>query len=203
MGLWISLATAPLMRWRVYRLAGWIGVGLLAVGALYSLVSGRALGAATLIGFLLLAGAFLRWEDRLPGIFDLLVIIATLLNAGGWVFDWFKLPGPYDEITHAFTTFTITAALGYLVAPVFRPEWITGKRGLVFLAIVASFGVAIGGVWEVIEWVVDLFPGTSIFNSLDDTIVDLLMDSLGGVAGALLAILLVRIGNRGGAERQG
>ena len=117
-------------------------------------------------------------------------------NAGGWVWGWFYLPGPYDEIVHGFTTFSITLALSFLVygsmLNVFR------EHRVLFVLAIASFGISIakrccvrvasrteaqsGALWEVFEWV------TGVINDLDDTITDLIMDTLGATTAAVLSL---------------
>jgi hypothetical protein len=42
-------------------------------------------------------------------------VLATLLNANGWVWDLFGMPGPYDKIVYAYTISAITLALSFLV----------------------------------------------------------------------------------------
>jgi hypothetical protein len=151
MSIWNAGIKRKIANWGGYRVAGWTGIGILAAGALYTGVTGRLFGTATLVGFLIVCAAFLRWEDRLPRVFDLLFVVAVLLNAGGWVFDWYTSPGPYDEITHAVTTFTITFALGVLMVGALQHTWIAERHALLFVAIVASFGIAIGAIWEIVE----------------------------------------------------
>jgi VanZ family protein len=123
--------------------------------------------------------AFVLRDRRLPTLFDFLFVVAALLNAGGWV-GLFYQPGPYDEITHAFTTFSITLALSFLVylpmLNLFRHHrWL-------YILTIASFGIAIGALWEIFEWL------TGVINELDDTIVDLMMDTIGALAAATLSL---------------
>ena len=165
--------------WRGYRIAAWIGQFLLAIATAIILVRVGWQAAAILLLFLVASFVFV-WKDRyLPTLFDLLFVIAALLNAGGWI-GLFYQPGPYDEIVHAFTTFSITLALSFLV---YRPmlTLFRNHRRLYLLTII-SFGIAIGALWEIFEWV------TATINSLDDTIVDLIMDTIGAIAASLLSL---------------
>ncbi len=93
----------------------WGGQFLLALAIVVAVYQGKWQGVLTLTCFLLGALVFVALENRLPTLFDFLFVLAALLNAGGWVWDLFYLPGPYDEITHAFTTFSVTLALSFLV----------------------------------------------------------------------------------------
>jgi len=52
--------------------------------------------------------------------------------------------------------------------------------------LLASLGIAIGALWEVIEWLADFVVPKQIVSGLFDTITDIILDS----AGALLAALL-------------
>ena len=165
--------------WRGYRIAAWIGQFLLAIATAIIGVRVGWQAAAILLLFLVASFVFV-WKDRyLPTLFDLLFVIAALLNAGGWI-GLFYQPGPYDEIVHAFTTFSITLALSFLV---YRPmlTLFRNHRRLYLLTII-SFGIAIGALWEIFEWV------TATINSLDDTIVDLIMDTIGAIAASLLSL---------------
>ncbi len=171
--------TATSTNWRGYRIAAWIGQFLLAIATAIILVRVGWQAAAILLLFLVASFLFV-WKDRqLPTLFDLLFVIAALLNAGGWI-GLFYQPGPYDEIVHAFTTFSITLALSFLVYHPMLTLFRSHRR--LYLLTIISFGIAIGALWEIFEWV------TATINSLDDTIVDLIMDTIGAIAASLLSL---------------
>lgn len=160
-----------------YRTAAWIGVGLVVAGLVATALAGEWTGTIVLAVFAGAAATFLLHEEDLPNLFDLLFVIAGLLNAVGWVFGAFHWPGPYDEITHAFTTFGVTLSLGFLTYYSVRATFRT--HGLLFVLVIASFGLAIGAAWEMLEWI------TGVIGTLQDTIGDLAMDTLGALlAGA-------------------
>jgi hypothetical protein len=172
--------------WRGYRIAAWIGQSLLGLAVIAAVVQGNELNAIALAGFLIASLVFVVRDDRLPTLFDFLFVVAALLNAGGWVWQLFYQPGPYDEITHAFTTFAITLALSFLVyrsmLTVFR------QHKVLYLLTIASLGIAIGALWEVAEWTAGKVLATEVIGSLDDTIVDLIMDSLGAGLAAVISL---------------
>ncbi len=123
-----------------------------------------------------------------------LLVVAALLNAAGWGWELFKMPGPYDEITHAFTIFAITLAFGVL-AP---GPLLTGLAGhpILFVLIIAALGIALGALWEVTEWVADKIVAAQVVKALDDTIIDLIMDSAGAVLAGLLSRWILRTKGR-------
>ena len=53
------------------------------------------------------------------------------------------------------------------------------------LLTITCFGIAIGALWEVAESRVGIVLSTEVIESLNDTIIDLIMDSLGSVIAAL------------------
>lgn len=172
--------------WQGYRYAAWVGELLLGIATVLTLAQGQWKNAIALGLFLAASLIFVIRDDKLPTLFDLLFVLAALANAGGWVWGWFYLPGPYDELVHAFTTFAISLALSFLVyqsmLPIFR------EHTLLYLLTIASFGIAIGALWEVAEWSAGKILATEIIGSLEDTIVDLVMDSLGAGLAALLSL---------------
>jgi hypothetical protein len=176
--------------WRGYRIAAWIGQVLLGVAIVAAIVQGNGINALALACFLVASLIFVVRDDRLPTLFDFLFVVAALLNAGGWVRRLFYQPGPYDEITHAFTTFAITLALSFLVyrsmLPIFR------QHKLLYLLTIASFGIAIGALWEVTEWLAGRILATEVIGNIDDTITDLIMDSLGAGLAALTSLWALR-----------
>jgi len=57
----------------------------------------------------------------------------------------------------------------------------------IFLVTLA-LGLAIGAVWEVIEWSSDRFLGSQLSLSNDDTVGDLIADGSGALLGAALLV---------------
>lgn len=176
--------------WKGYRIAAWIGQALLAIAVILALSQGKWENALALALFLVVSFIFVLRDDRLPTLFDFLFVLAALLNAGGWVWGLFYPPGPYDEITHAFTVFAFTLAFSFLVyrsmLEVFR------EHKFLYLLTITSFGIAIGALWEVAEWLAGKILAMEVIESLDDTITDLIMDSLGASLAAVVSLWALR-----------
>ncbi|MBD6614347.1 hypothetical protein FNW02_00250 [Komarekiella sp. 'clone 1'] len=174
------------MNWKGFRVIAWFGQALLAIFVIVAAVQGKWSNALGLAFFLIASFVFVVRDDKLPTLFDFLFVLAALLNATGWVWNLFGMPGPYDEIVHAYTTFAITLALSFLVYSsmlnIFR------NHTLLYLVTITSFGIAIGALWEVTEWSAGKILNTQVIESLDDTIIDLIMDSLGAGLAALISL---------------
>jgi hypothetical protein len=173
-----------LLNWHGFRTAAWGGMGLLAAALLLVVGQGKWVQAATLGGFLGVALLFVRRERQLPTLFDVIFVGAALINAVGWAWNLFDQPGLYDEVAHAFTMFAITLALGFLLYNElmhgFYAHWV------MFVVTIASMGIAIGALWEVVEWLADFVIPMQIVAGLSDTVTDLILDSAGAVLAAML-----------------
>lgn len=178
------------LNWKGYRIIAWMGQALLAIFVIAAAVQGKWLNALGLALFLVISFLFVVRDDKLPTLFDFLFVVAALVNAIGWVWGLFGMAGPYDEIVHAYTTFAITLALSFLVyssmLSIFR------NHTLLYLVTISSFGIAIGALWEVAEWSAGKVLSTQVIESLDDTIIDLIMDSLGAGLAALISLWALR-----------
>ncbi|BAZ40458.1 hypothetical protein NIES4101_64190 [Calothrix sp. NIES-4101] len=178
------------LNWKGYRTIAWIGQAVLTIFVIAAASQGKWSNALGLALFLVISFVFVILDDKLPTLFDFLFVLAALLNAIGWVWDLFGMPGPYDEIVHAYTTFAITLALSFLVYSsmlnIFR------NHTLLYLLTITSFGIAIGALWEVTEWSAGKILNTQVIESLDDTIIDLIMDSLGSGLAALISLWTLR-----------
>ncbi|MBD2075002.1 hypothetical protein H6F86_14085 [Phormidium sp. FACHB-592] len=172
--------------WQGYRTTAWIGEALLALTVVAALIQGHWSNALALVCFLLAFLAFMLLAKQLPTLFDLFFIVAALLNAGGWVWGWFYLPGIYDEAVHGFTMFAITLALSFLTYGALLTAFHDHK--LLYLAAIASFGIAIGALWEIAEWAAGNVLSTPVIGSVDDTVIDLAMDTLGSGLAALISL---------------
>ena len=136
--------------------------------------------------FLGLSFAHLLRSDRRPAFFDVLFALAALVGAVGFVFGLFEEIVPYDELTHAFTTFSVSLTFYFLFYKGAVPE----GRAVALGTSVFTLGVTVGAYWEIFEW---FFIGKY---TMADTISDLLVDSGGALAAALVALLLRRSGDR-------
>jgi hypothetical protein len=70
-----------------------------------------ALIVAVFVG---LSFAHLLRSDRRPAFFDVLFALAALVGAVGFAFGLFDEIVPYDELTHAFTTFCVSLTFYFL-----------------------------------------------------------------------------------------
>src|SRR5689334_1023350 len=170
--------------WKGYRTAAWFGQALLVIAIGVVLFKGQWFAAGSLAGFLLISYLFVAFERKLPTLFDLIVVIAALINAGGWAWDLYNKPGPYDEIAHFYTIFAITLAVGFMLYDELMESFYTHR--VLFVITIASLGIALGALWEVAEWLADFVTPKQIVSGLPDTITDIMLDSGGAILAALL-----------------
>ena len=150
------------------------------------IVLGDLTAALIVAVFLVLSFAHLLRRDRRPAIFDVLFALAALAGALGYTLDLFGEIVPYDELTHAFTTFSVSLAFYFLFYGGAVPE----QRAVALATSVFTLSVSVGAYWEIFEW---FFVG---HYTMADTINDLLVDSAGALAAALVALALRRRGDR-------
>lgn len=150
------------------------------------LILGDVTAALIVAVFVILSFAYLLRSDRRPAVFDVLFALAALAGALGYAFDLFGEIVPYDELIHAFTTFSVSLAFYFLFYGGAVPE----RRVVALATSVFTLGVTVGAYWEIFEW---FFVGKY---TMADTIGDLLVDSTGALAAALVALALRRRGDR-------
>src|SRR4051794_31281867 len=170
--------------WKGDRELAWALQGLLAIAIVVVLIQGEWLPAAALAGFLVVSFLFVKLDRKLPNVFDLIFMIAALINAGGWAWDLYNQPGPYDEIAHFFTVFAITLAFGFLLYRELMESFY--DHPILFVLTIASLGLALGALWETIEWLSDFVIPKQIVSGLFDTETDLILDGVGALLAALL-----------------
>ncbi len=175
------MVRSPLYRPVIFTLRVALFVLLVAL-----LVMGDMTAALIVAVFLALSFAHLLRSERRPAVFDVVFALAALAGALGYVFDLFGEIVPYDELTHAFTTFSVSLAFYFLFYGGAVPE----RRAVALGSSVFTLGVTVGAYWEIFEW---FFVGKY---TMADTISDLLVDSVGALAAALVALVLRRRGDR-------
>jgi hypothetical protein len=169
---------------------------LLVVGAVAFALAGDGKGVALLGG-----AAVVAWAVRpvlLPRAYDLALVLALTLQAWGEALGLYDSVAWFDNVVH-FTLPFFGAPTLYIVLArldvVPDPKDETHVRHYVGIAIVAfALGVALGGLWEIAEWGSDNMLGSSLQIDNDDTVGDLIADSLGAACGSGLLVCWARWG---------
>jgi hypothetical protein len=170
--------------------------GLLVVGAAAFALAGDGRGA-----LLLGLAAAVAWAVRpvlLPRVYDLALVLALTLQAWGEALGLYDSITWFDNVVHfslpffgAPTLYIVLARLDVVPDP--KDE--TYMRHYVGIAIVTfALGVALGGLWEIVEWTSDNTLGSSLQIDNDDTVGDLIADSLGALCGSALLVCWARWG---------
>lgn len=157
-------------------------VAIVAVAAIWSvweLFHSRWAEAAALAGVSALSAAALRFRHRLASLFGLLLALAALVNAGGYVLTLWHQQSTFDEAAHFFTSFAGVAAIGWALAA--KTSRFGSGLAMLFLSLLA-IGLAIGAAWELFEWLI------GIIGSRRDTLIDLAMDAAGTIAAGALSV---------------
>jgi hypothetical protein len=167
---------------------------LLVVGAVAFALAGDGKGVALLGG-----AAAVAWAVRpvlLPRAYDLALVLALTLQAWGEALGLYDSIAWFDNVVH-FTLPFFGAPTLYIVLArldvVPDPKDETHVRHYVGIAIVAfALGVALGGLWEIAEWGSDNMLGSRLQIDNDDTVGDLIADSLGAACGSGLLVCWAR-----------
>jgi len=169
---------------------------LLVLAALGFLAAGDPNGAVLLGG----AGA-LAWAVRplqLPRVYDACFVTALALQAGGEAVGAYDAIPWFDNVVHFSLPFFLAPTIYIALARadvVPDPKDSTERRHYVGIFVVTlALGIALGGLWEIWEWVSDHSFGSSLQLGLDDTVGDLVADSAGALCGALLLVCWARYG---------
>jgi hypothetical protein len=153
-------------------------------------------------GALLLAGAgVVAWLVRfalLPRVYDLCLVLALTLQAWGEALNLYDSVAWFDNVVHFSLPFfggpTLYIVLARLdVVP--DPKDAATRHHYIGIGVVAfALGVALGGLWEIVEWASDNTLGSQLQLGNDDTVGDLIADSLGSLCGAALLVCWARWG---------
>ena len=163
----------------------------LAIGAVVDALDRDWTGAGYLVvSSLAVLGARLA---NLPRVLDLAFVLPMSLTGWGEALGFYDTYAWFDRVVH-FLVPTLGAPVVYValarleVLPDPRDE--TGlRRDTGMFLVTLALGLAIGAVWEIIEWAADGTLGSNLSEGNDDTVGDLIADGLGALAGAALLLL--------------
>lgn len=160
------------------------------IGAVVFAVTGEVKGVANLLvgGVAVLVARLVN----LPRLYDLGFVLAMILTGWGEALGLYDSIESYDNFVH-FLVPMLGSQVAYIalarieVLPDMRDH--TDRRHLTGIFLVTfALGVAIGGLWEIVEWGSDNTLGSELQIDNDDTVGDLIADSLGAAAGGALLV---------------
>jgi hypothetical protein len=135
-----------------------------------------------------------NYKIHLPVVLELLITVALLLHIGGGILEGYSgVPG-YDVITHFVSSFLV-AFLAFVIIYILDKYWdglMMDKYAMAFVVVLCT--VAMGVIWEFNEWMTDVIFGTNEQWGYDDTIKDLFIDSLAGIAMAIIGVQMIKQG---------
>lgn len=119
-----------------------------------------------------------------------LAALALAANVAGYAFDLYQRAWWFDRVLHAGTILAITFWLALFVCA--RSLHPRNGRSILGMFLLACVGIALGALWEVGEWGADLVLPGDVIKGKNDTVMDLIMDTAGALAGAALAMPCLR-----------
>jgi len=114
-----------------------------------------------------------------------LILFCIALNAAGFLWKLFEPVPFYDEVAHFITPFTLVLILAEIIYRSGGDDefFNTPLQAIITGSVIGLLGAA---GWEGIEVLMSLM-GISVSNALPDTILDVVLGTLGGAVGAWAA----------------
>jgi hypothetical protein len=163
--------------------------GLILLEGIYGLfIRNPSIIFTSFIGFFMTCIPYLigrRIQVTLPWEVNFLIAFAIFLHVAGYSQHLYILLYPYyDKFAHFVSSITVAVLAFVSIILINRFSCTKLRRWQIFFYIVI-FTMAIGAFWEIYEYLMDTFLGAyltkSLQHGLDDTMIDLILDLLGGV----------------------
>lgn len=131
-------------------------------------------------------------DDEVPYGAFALVMASFLIDVTGNSLDLYDSVGWWDNASHFLTWVPLCAGIGLVLAPSIRPRW-------AIVAVVTGLGAILAVLWEIGEWYSFIRRGTELEGAYEDTLSDLLLGLLGGLAAA---VWVARVSARAPSEER-
>jgi hypothetical protein len=167
----------------------WAMQGLILLEGIYGLsIRDPSIIFTAFIGFFLTCIPYLiqrRIQVTLPWEVNFLIAFAVFLHVAGYSQHLYSLLYPYyDKFAHFISSITVAVLAFVSILLINRFSCTKLARWQIFFYIVI-FTMAIGAFWEIYEYLLDTFFGSHLTkllqHGLDDTMIDLIIDLLGGI----------------------
>lgn len=166
--------------------------GALIAGAIIAAIAGEASGAIYLA--VSAAGSLAARWFALPRLIDLAFTLALTVTGFGEALGFYDQWGWFDRVVHVVVpmlfapTAYIALARGDLVLdPADQVPDV--RRGPALFLLTFALGVALGALWEIVEYTADAAGLSNLSESNGDTVGDLIADTGGSLLGAGLLLL--------------
>lgn len=161
----------------------------IAIMFLISVAAGDRYACSTaLLSILLLAipaGCIVRNVIVLPWPVLVGIGLSLVLHNLGLVTNWYNTTTWWDSITHFLSGITVASlAAVVLIVAIVSSEKIRVPTVWIPFLIFASV-LAMEGVWEILEYSLDVIIGTMMQHGLDDTMKDIVANTVSGVVAGL------------------
>ncbi len=130
-----------------------------------------------------------RYADiNIPWKLEFLLFLALFLHVGGGALGLYNVFWTWDMVTHFVSTFMLALIVFIMFFIVNERmgsmQLSTGKIIIITMFIAMSLGL----IWEGMEIAADMLVDLRAADDINDTMLDLVMDAVGGMAAALLAV---------------
>lgn len=137
-----------------------------------------------------------RLDIRFPWFVYFLISLALWIHIAGYVQGWYVSLYPYyDKVAHLISGVSI-ALIGFIGVVFLDRYWRMDLTPLFIVLFTVIFGLALGAIWEIYEFVVDLvfggFLNGPMQNDLADTMWDMIFVLAGSVTVAVVGVLYFR-----------
>ncbi len=161
---------------------------------LFALSSGLVLsiafydiGHAFIIVGLLILYFILVYTKLNRGIFSISFILLTFMMvvASHSVLNLYSRIYWYDKPVHFTAEFILTLLSAHILV---TKKLAIFKNKYIFFFVILSIGLSLGGLWEIIEWFLNLIKPAKLGYTATDTAMDLLIDLFGVIVAGLFSI---------------
>jgi len=130
-----------------------------------------------------------RYVDiNIPWKLEFLLFLALFLHVGGGALGLYNVFWTWDMVTHFVSTFMlalIVFIMFFIVNERLGSMQLNARKIIIITMIIA---MSLGLIWEGMEIAADVLVDLRAAEDINDTMLDLVMDAVGGLAAALLAV---------------
>lgn len=172
-------------------------IGAISVGSVYAGMW-RIAFSGFIVLLLTFSPAIIERRLRVPLPVEFTLLTCAFLFASfvlGEVSNFYERIWWWDLLLHG-TSALLTGFIGFLAVYVFHMTRRIKVKALHVAAFTFSFAVTLGTLWEIFEFLMDWFVGTTMQKSgLTDSMTDLIINAIGALAAATVGFFYVRNGD--------